>query len=59
MAEILIYKNSDIQNISFLCNIIITIQRHKFAEGHYLFKYSVYISVLYIHSEIHLFVHQK
>jgi len=50
MAEILIYKNADIQNVSFLRNIIITIQTHKIAEGHYLFKYSVYISVHYIHS---------
>lgn len=54
MAETLIHKNSDIQNVTFLCNIIITIQRHKTAEGHYLFKYNVHISVYYVHSNVQI-----
>lgn len=53
-AEKLIYKNGDIQNVTFLCNIIIIIRRHKTAEGHYLFKYSVYISVYYVHSNVQI-----
>jgi hypothetical protein len=54
MAEKLVHKNADIQNVSFLCNIIITIQRHKTAEGHYLFKYSVYISVHYMPTNVQI-----
>ena len=44
MAEIFIYKNAYIQNVSFLCNIIITIQTQNcFSNIVYTFLYIVYI----------------